>query len=52
MSKAELLAGAAAVLGVVIAETLTSAPPAQATQGSAVVLGQEKYRRDSAHRGV
>jgi len=35
----ELLAGAAAVLGVVTAETLGHAAPAQATQGSAVLLG-------------
>jgi len=37
----ELLAGAAAILGVVTAETLGNATPAQATQGSAVVLGQD-----------
>jgi len=37
----ELLAGAAAVLGVVTAETLASGAPAQATQGSAVLLGQD-----------
>jgi len=37
----ELLAGAAAVLGVVTAETLGHAAPAQATQGSAVLLGQD-----------
>lgn len=37
----ELLTGAAAAaLGVITAETLTSATPAQATQGSAVLLGQ------------
>ena len=37
----DLLAGAAAVLGVVTAETLASGAPAQATQGSPVLLGQE-----------
>ena len=37
----ELLAGAAAILGVVTGETLSSGAPAQATQGSAVLLGQD-----------
>jgi hypothetical protein len=37
----ELLAGAAAVAGVIVAETLASTTPAQATQGSAVLLGQD-----------
>src|SRR5215471_8970445 len=37
----ELLAGAAAVAGVIAAETLASTTPAQATQGSAVLLGQD-----------
>jgi len=37
----ELLAGAAAILGVVTGETLSGGAPAQATQGSAVVLGQD-----------
>ena len=36
-----LLAGAAAVAGVIAAETLASSTPAQATQGSAVLLGQD-----------
>jgi hypothetical protein len=36
-----LLAGAAAVAGVIAAETLASTTPAQATQGSAVLLGQD-----------
>jgi hypothetical protein len=34
------LAGAAGALGVIAAEALAAAPPAQATQGSAVLLGQ------------
>lgn len=37
----ELLAGAAAVLGVVTVETLANAGPAHAAQGSAVILGQD-----------
>src|SRR5712691_11914633 len=36
----ELLAGAAAVIGVITGEALAGATPAQATQGSAVLLGQ------------
>jgi hypothetical protein len=36
-----LLAGAAAVVGVIAAETLASTTPAQAAQGSAVLLGQD-----------
>jgi hypothetical protein len=37
----ELLAGAAAALGVVTVETLANAGPAHAAQGSAVILGQD-----------
>ena len=37
----ELLAGAAGALGAVAAGTLASATPAQATQGSAVLEGQD-----------
>src|SRR5260370_11075660 len=41
-ARRELLTGAAAAaLGVITAETLASATPAQATQGSAVLLGQD-----------
>ena len=40
-SRRQLLAGAAGALGVVAAETIARTVPAEATQGSAVILGQD-----------
>lgn len=47
----ELLAGAAAVVGVITGEALASATPAQATQGAAVLLGQDNTGA-TAHTGL